>query len=561
MKYFFASISCVAILLSESIATDATRLNAIKSDPNDAVLLQWNAEPSNDYLVLYSDDLTVWQNAISGKVYGPDQEEQIHWSDTNPTLDSNDPERSKRRFFRVVQVPSAIEASETAYTFVSISGESVDAFRGSFRVPENRTKPDSRELDLFYVRFPSTSQTPGSPIVHLAGGPGNSSVEDIGRDDLFDTFMELRAFGDVIAFDLRGTGWSNDIPPFQGNPLPLEQPLTLEAIEAQLAEDAIQAKMFWEETGVDISGYNPLEIARDLDDLRRTLGAEKLSLWGGSHGSHFALAAIREMPGKIDRVVLHSIVGIEQMKLPTWYESYLNQLQAAINTQPGAAGAFPDFRDLMRRTHAKFDTEPMELCFDSSGETICFVVGKLDLQLWALATNFNPTDASNLMTFYRAAESGNLAPFAPFIYEGLRKDGLLFSGMREGVYSMSGISDTRRVDIIEQSESSTIDGQINFPFDIYIDVFDLPDLSDIYRANVVTDVPTIAFSGTLDARTHPEAAEEALTGFSSLKRVTVRNGGHFDYFSNPAVRQMTMDFFRGQQVPDEVTLPLPNFSE
>ncbi len=554
-------MSLFAAILSKSVATDGLRLNAMKSNQDEPILLEWSAEPSNDYLVLHSDDLIIWKNSISGKVYGPDQEERIHWSDTNLNLGSNDPERLKRRFFRVARSPSDIEASETAYTFVSASGEAVDAFRGSFRVPENRTDPNSRELELFYVRFPSTSQTPGSPIVHLAGGPGNSSVEDLRREELFEPFMELREFGDVIAFDQRGTGWSNDLPSFQGTPLPLAQPLTLEAIETQLAEDAENAKAFWEQSGVDISGYNPLEIARDLDDLRRALGAEKLSLWAGSHGSHFALAAIREMPGKIDRVALHGIVGTEQMKLPDWYESYLDRLQAAIDTQPAAAAAFPDFRDLMRRTHAKFDAEPMELCFDSSGETICFVVGKLDLQLWALATNFNPEDAANLMTFYRLAESGNLAPFAPFIYEALRKNGLPFRGMREGIYSMSGISDTRRSQIIEQSDSSTIDGQLNFPFDIYIDVFDLPDLGNAFRAKVITDVPTISFSGTLDARTHPEAADEALTGFSNLRRVTVRNGGHFDYFSDPTIRQVTMDFFRGQEVPAEVTLPLPSFPE
>src|SRR5262245_58367790 len=48
----------------------------------------------------------------------------------------------------------------------------VNAERGTITVPENRSRPGGRTIDLAFVRFRSTSRKPGSPIVYLAGGPG-----------------------------------------------------------------------------------------------------------------------------------------------------------------------------------------------------------------------------------------------------------------------------------------------------------------------------------------------------------------------------------------------------
>ena len=100
---------------------------------------------------------------------------------------------------------------ERPITFTARGGESTAAFEGTFNVPENRANPRSRTLTLHYVRFPATGPKPGSPIVYLAGGPGGSGI-GTARDRRFAIFAQMREFGDVIAFDQRGTGASNDAP-------------------------------------------------------------------------------------------------------------------------------------------------------------------------------------------------------------------------------------------------------------------------------------------------------------------------------------------------------------
>ena len=45
--------------------------------------------------------------------------------------------------------------------------------------------------------------------------------------------------------------------------------------------------------GIDLAAYNTEASADDLEDLRKALGAPKISLFGFSYGTHLALAAIR----------------------------------------------------------------------------------------------------------------------------------------------------------------------------------------------------------------------------------------------------------------------------
>ena len=144
--------------------------------------------------------------------------------------------------------------------------------------------------------------------------------------------MAMREFGDVIAFDRRGTGWSNAIPECQTEQrFPLDAPLTLEQSIPVFRAAADECATFWHEQSVDLVGYNTLERARDIDALRRALGADKVSLWGISCGSHLALAALKIMPGRIERVVLAGVEGLGQtVKLPARTDVYFVRLQDAI---------------------------------------------------------------------------------------------------------------------------------------------------------------------------------------------------------------------------------------
>src|SRR5690606_12765533 len=156
--------------------------------------------------------------------------------------------------------------------FTAAGGETAEAFRGGFDVPENRSDPESRTIPIRYVRFPATGPNPGSPIVYLAGGPGGPGI-GTARGDRFPLFLAMREFGDVIALDQRGVGESSTAPSCRSEESLASDKVWSDAeIAAFFRRAAEQCGAFWAEQGIDVAGYTTAESARDLEDLRRHLG-------------------------------------------------------------------------------------------------------------------------------------------------------------------------------------------------------------------------------------------------------------------------------------------------
>lgn len=458
--------------------------------------------------------------------------------------------------------PPAPSATFEPYEFVAENGTKVEAERGVIMVPENRSNPGSRQIQIHFVRFKSTNARPGAPIVYLAGGPGGSGVATA-RGRRFPLFMAMREFGDVIALDQRGTGWSNAVPKCVSKyRFPLDAPLEEETAVPLLRAAADECAEFWREKGVDISGYNTLENARDIEALRRALGVRKVSLWGISYGSHLAFAALKIMPGKIDRVVLAGVEGPNAtVKLPARTDAYFERLQHAIDSDPGAKAAYPDLARLMRRVHDKLAAAPITTTFkDSAGNAVTMTMGKLEMQLTAAFSIADPASAARLPAIYAMADAGNLSRIAPFVYKNLRRDPISFRGMPEAMDIMSGISKKRLALVREQAKTSLLGDVLNFPMPQLVGGFGLKDLGADFRAPVRTNVPTLVFVGTLDGRTYPEGTAQTVRGFSNLSQVIVENGGHNVFMQSPAISDVIVKFMRGETVPATVTLDPPKFA-
>lgn len=52
--------------------------------------------------------------------------------------------------------------------------QEIAAELGHLVVKENRRQPDSKPIELAFVRLKSTAAKPGYPVVYLDGGPGSS---------------------------------------------------------------------------------------------------------------------------------------------------------------------------------------------------------------------------------------------------------------------------------------------------------------------------------------------------------------------------------------------------
>ena len=452
------------------------------------------------------------------------------------------------------------KAAETPVTFEARSGETVDAFRGAFEVPENRADKESRTLTLHYVRFPATSETPGAPIVYLAGGPGGSGIWTAeGRR--FPLFMAMREFGDVIAFDQRGTGASRDTEECASSIIlddaaPISDAAFMEAHREALRE----CLRVWKAQGIDPHGYTTLESVADLDALRRHLGADALSLWGISYGSHLALAAIREMGDRLDRVVIASAEGLAQtVKQPARTDDYVDRLQAAIDTK---TDAMPDIKALMRRVHERLEAEPLTLELpQENGETATVLFQRRDMQRLASGMIADPGRfAFRLVQLYAALDTGESASLAALLARWHEpNEPITYNVMSVMMDVASGVNADRRRMIEAQARTSLLGPYLNDT--LYVaEAAPEYDLGDAFREKPTGDTPLLLLSGTLDGRTYIESQREAVSGLANRQTVAVVNAGHNLFMTSPEVTATIQAFMRGGDVSGrEIVVDLPDF--
>jgi len=437
------------------------------------------------------------------------------------------------------------------YTFETNKKEKVDAEFGTLFVPENRSDPESNFIELAFVRFKSTAKNPGPPIVYLAGGPGGSGI-GTARGSRFPLFMALREIADVIAFDQRGTGFSKpNLTCLNRLALPLDVAPTREAAIKELRENASDCAFYWHKVQrVDLTGYNTNESADDLEDLRKALGANQISLWTISYGTHLAFAALRRHPTSIHRVIFAGTEGPDHTyKLPSNIQKHLEDLAAVIKADPQIGKEIPDFLGLMKSVFDRLDAQPqtVEITDPRTKLKVKVIVNKFVMQ-YLVANNIGTTDTERFPALFYRASKGDFTNAAQFWLEESRSG--IGSAMSYMMDCASGQTAARRDQIAREAKGTLLEDFSNFPFPDVCTVWKAPDLGDEFRAPLKSDVPVLFISGTLDARTPVSNAEEYRKGFSNSTHIIIEGAVHSDplFLSSPKIKDGMMGFLRGQPV-------------
>lgn len=452
----------------------------------------------------------------------------------------------------VGSVPAATFAADYQPTVLTLrDGTSFNAEKSSFDVPEDRGDPRSRTIKLGFVRLKATTPNPGPPIIYLAGGPGGTATGAF-EGPRQPIFLALRTVADVILFDQRGTGLSNSIEPCRASePLDTATPLTEAGMTQAFATAMNYCLARWKAAGVATNGYTTVASADDLEDLRKTLGATKIDLWGISYGSHLALTAMRRHPKSIRRVALASVEGLDQtVKRPDRTDAALKRIDAAVGG---------GLVDTMRRVHAKFDAAPQTLSgTDRDGKAFSFTTDSFALRRMASFLPKNPDGIPTLFGGYQMLDAGNGGQVAPFIHAFFFGQPLVLSGMPELMDLASGISVERAAQVERDAPRSLLGRGANFPMPQLAGSVPGLDLGADFRREIKSAIPTLVLSGDLDVRTPLEEQAEAIAGLTNAHQVVVRNGGHDLFEAHPAVPQLLIDFFSMKPIETrELSLPQP----
>lgn len=435
--------------------------------------------------------------------------------------------------------------------FRSLNGKSTQAETATLVVPERHGAPTERTLSLPVLRFRAKSPSKLAPIIYLAGGPGGSGLYTA-RSSRFVLFQDLAEVTDVVTFDQRGTGGASPkLHCTETIKLPLDRPGNeQEELAAQL-EPCRRCAEKLRAAGHDLAAYNTVESAHDIERLRIALGVEKISLWGTSYGTHLSLAYARLYPARVERLVLVGVEGPDHTyKLPSDQDQQLARIADWVRGDSLVAAAIPDFVALVRDVLARVEREPVVIDFKPFGsqKTQLLAISKWDLQVIAANGIGRTRTARKLPALFYAMSQGNFSAAAPLVSS--RRTLAVGPPMSYLMDGASGATPERLARIHREAADAILGDAINFPFPAIDAAWQPQDLGDTFRGPLVSDVPALLVSGSLDGRTPPTNAAEILQGFRQGSHVIVEGVGHDeDLFSqSPELRRRIVEFVAGKPV-------------
>lgn len=443
------------------------------------------------------------------------------------------------------------------YAFETERHGTIAAEVAFLEVPRRHSEPEGQRMRLRVVRLPATGgDGRTAPVVYLSGGPGGSAVETA-RGPRWLVFDRVRRETDVLLLDQRGTGLSEPPPPCPHvHRFDDAQPLERDATLAALRVTAARCIAYWRQQGIDLAAYTTAESAGDIEYLRRALGLPRISLWGMSYGTHLALASIRLHGAGIDRVVLIGAEGPDDtLKLPLAADALLAEL-AVVAEDDG----FDDLVGSTRRVLEALRHRPGQgRSFMHADRKV--TIGEYDAQL-AIAASLGRRSTQQLLPLaLRDAERSDYGLLAEIVLA-VREQVGEFRAMPLAMEVASGQSPHRRTLAEAQARDSMFGDAMNFPFPMLGDGLGLVDLGEAFRAPLLSAVPALFVSGTLDGRTPPANALALLPGFSDSRHLLVRGASHDDeLWLQSDIAGHIADFLAGRQVNDAVLeVPPPAFA-
>jgi pimeloyl-ACP methyl ester carboxylesterase len=446
--------------------------------------------------------------------------------------------------------------------------EKIRAELGHLNVPERHSDPNGKQIQLAFVRIKSTSKHPGPPIVYLAGGPGGSGIR-LAQSPRSPVILAMRAFGDVIALDQRGTGLSRPllICP-ETLDYPLNRPGTREALLLQYEKKLSACVKRLQANGVELMAYNTLENADDLESLRRGLGVPKISLFGSSYGSHLGLVTLRRHGDRIHRAIFCGVEGLDHtLKSPRAIQQQLSLVGQLAHSDDRIRSHVPNLLQLVADVLEQLERQPVEIVVDNFDSVTRVTIGKFDLQqvtAGLLGTREGKTSIPAL--YYHLSIGKYDSPIVQAMARQIvdQRTGPVGSAMGVAMDCTSGASVTRRRLIQQQASESLLGSDIDFPIPDVCAACGLQELPDSFRASFRCDVPTLFVSGSLDGRTPPTNAEEVRQGFSDSRSLVIAGAGHGHelFISSPEIKEAMLEFMTSGTVSTKtIQLPPIQFKE
>jgi pimeloyl-ACP methyl ester carboxylesterase len=465
-------------------------------------------------------------------------------------------------------------ATASAQTGVSFKSTSCETFQGSgptpiefdentecgwLTVPAQHSDPAGPTIQLGVVILRASGSEPAAdPLVMAQGGPGGSTI------DSYASLMQdsiLRRDRDIVLFDQRGT--THTMPALECAEL---NQLTLDTAEQNLSDEeeerlslkAVQAcRDRLTKAGANLSAFDSVENAADVNALREALGYDKINFYGVSYGTLLGQHLMRDFPETLRSIILDGVAPAEGSFINESGQSEnrsLTQLFDACKADAKCNAAYPNLEQRYFETVDRLNQQPARVLMQDlqSGKRFnTFLDG--DALQSVIFQSLYATDLLRFLPYAMAkASAGDLRPIGNigslFVFDRSVATGMYFSVMcaEDGSLPAEAPNDAG-----VRPEIATRNAQDQRDFEQLCKLWNVLPLPNAVNEAVKSDVPTLLLSGHFDPITPPANAERVAATLPNSFAFTFPDTGHGALNSEKCAEQIARAFLNDpSQKPD-----------
>jgi pimeloyl-ACP methyl ester carboxylesterase len=394
------------------------------------------------------------------------------------------------------------------------NGQDIETDFLIFAVPENRNNKSTRLIHLPIIRIKSKAETPEDPIFTLAGGPGLPNIASNPQ-------LWMLENHDLVMVGFRGVDGSVILDCFQvieyikntpGNPLSKDY---LNGFGQAYFKDYNRMT----HSGIDINGYNVVEVLDDIDQARQILGYEKINLTGISWGTRIGYLFGLRYPQSVKRAVLTGVNPPGHCYLdPATSDSLLSVWGELWKEDPICLTKSKDILETIRNVMNNLPESWMGLSLNADQIRI------------GMFTNFySINSAAQIFDAFIAAENGDYSGLAylSFSFEMIKQAPMNWGEAAAKAWSVD--FDINRDYYHDSMPAGCLLGSPVSKFQWSIltpELWPMKLVAKKYRKLRRSEVETLLISGNLDICTPASSGEKLLRYLPNGHHVVLKNMGH-----------------------------------
>jgi pimeloyl-ACP methyl ester carboxylesterase len=390
--------------------------------------------------------------------------------------------------------------------------------------PLDPARPESGVIELRVAVVPALTLEPlPDPLVPIAGGPGQSSIEFYAA--YAHAFEQIRRNRDIVLLDQRGTGSSA-------------------ALDCRMDEDVLKAQYSREEViedaqkCLDAMPYDPRFFTTsvavtDLEAVREALDYPTFNIYGVSYGTRVAQHFARRYPAATRTVILDGVVPPQLALGPDIATEAQRALDAIFHRCARSADCnarFPHVADEFTRVRGTLEENPVTVEIPDpvtwKVESIPFGHEQLAGALRILS--YHPNTVALMPLLVHEAAAGNYRPLASqFLMAARSMLDALSIGMHNAVMCTEDAPFFGQAGYDRDALEATYMGAVQLDgIEAICSIWPRGVLDDDLRSPLASDLPVLLLSGDADPITPPRFAEMAAVGLSNSLSLTGVDQGH-----------------------------------